>query len=178
MVTKPIGEVKVVGVDVTPVVETGRKAWWAYLGALGTAQDEILHLIDRMMERGTLAETESRKMLDQAMAWPQKSVKSVEVEVQRQVEAILDRLGVVTREDLALMNLPTRSDIQALSEKVAALAKKVDQLRKMEAPQAEKTEAVAAKVQTLNRKVNALKKAVEEEKPAEPAKEPEKEPAK
>ena len=159
MVTEQVGNVKVMGVDVTPAVETGHRAWWAYLGALGLAQDEINHLVARLLDRGAITEKEGRKLLDAAAAWPQKGFKNVEAELQHQLEVVLKRLGVVTRGDLEAMNLPTRADIQALGEKVAALARKVDQLRKLEETPVEKAAAPAHKP--------APAKKVVEEKPAE-----------
>ncbi len=156
MVTKEVGNVKVMGVDVTPAVETGRRAWWAYLGAWGLAQDEVSQLVERLLDRGAITEKEGRKLVDAAAAWPQKGLKNVEAELQHQLEVVLKRLGVVTRGDLDAMSLPTRADIQALGEKVAALAKKVDQLRKLEEAPAEKAAP----------KATPAKKAVEE-KPVE-----------
>ena len=93
-----------------------------------------MHLIDRMVERGTLTEKEGRKVVSEVMTWPQEGFKSFEAELQHQVSMMLDRLGVLTRADVQQMNLPTRADIQVLTEKVAALTKKVEQLRKMEEP--------------------------------------------
>lgn len=167
MVTKPIEPIKVVGVDVTPALETGRRAWWAYLGAWGLAQDEVEDLVQRLVKRGTVTEKEGRKLLDEALGWPQKGFKAVEAEVQDQIEAVLKRFGVLTRADIEKMNLPTRSDIQALGEKVAALTKKVEALRKQEEPKLEK--APAPKAPAAASKVAEAKKAVAEA-PAETAK--------
>lgn len=155
--------VRVLGMDMNPMIDLGRRAWWAYLGVFGMAQDEAAGLAKRMVERGGLTEKDGRKMVKDVMKWPRKGVRTVESEVQRQIEVVLDRLGVLTREDIEKLDLPSKADIQALSEKVALLAKKVEQMRKAEEPQAEKTEMLVGRVETLSRKVGDLKKTVDEE---------------
>lgn len=150
---------------VNPVVDTGRRVWLAGIGALALAQDEILDFANRLVERGAITEKESRKLVQDLMEWPGKSVRTAEHEVQHQIDVVVHRLGVVTRADVDKMDLPTKADIQALSEKVQTLARKVDQLRKAEEPHAEQTEKLAGKMQTLNRKVTELQKTVEEQEP-------------
>jgi poly(hydroxyalkanoate) granule-associated protein len=49
----------------------------------------------------------------------QKSAHKAEDEVNKQVEQILERL-----------NVPSKADIDTLSEKIASLSKKVDELKK------------------------------------------------
>ncbi len=157
-----------------PVKDASRRAWLAGLGAVALAQDEILDFANRLVERGAITEKDGRKLVNDLMAWPQKNLKMAEGEIQHQIEAVLCRFGVLTRADIEKMNLPTKADIQALAEKVQALSKKVDQLRKEQEPQAEKTEALAGKVQAVSRKVSQLQKAVEEETPNGKEKEKEK----
>ncbi len=144
-----------------PMVAAGRRAWLAGLGAVALAQDEILDFANRLVERGAITEKESRKLVTDLMAWPEKNLKLAEDEIQHQIEVVLRRFGVLTRADIEKMDLPTKADIKALSEKVQALTRKVELLRKMEEPQAEQTEALAGKVHTLGRKVAALQKAAE-----------------
>ncbi len=157
-----------------PVMDAGRRAWLASLGAVALAQDEILDFVNKLVERGAITEKESRKLVGDLMAWPQKNLKMAEGEIQHQIEVVIHRLGVMTKDDLEKLDLPSKGDIQALSEKVQALSKKVDQLRKEQEPQAEKTDALAGKMQTLNRKVSSLQKAVAEETPNGKEKEKEK----
>jgi poly(hydroxyalkanoate) granule-associated protein len=141
-------EVKVAGID---LAEAARRAWLAGLGAVAVAQDEIVALVHKMIERGAVTEQEGREWFEKtrgkAMKMPQKSWKSAESELDHQLDALLDWLGVPTKADLQRMDLPTRADIEALAEKVAALTKKVEQLRKAEEQPAHKPEkAVKAEV--------------------------------
>jgi polyhydroxyalkanoate synthesis regulator phasin len=51
-----------------------------------------------------------------------KTSKSAEGEMNKRVQEVLDHL-----------NVPTKSDIESLGEKIAALTKKVDELKKTQA---------------------------------------------
>jgi len=121
--------------------ETLRRLWLAGLGAGAMAQDEIERLAKRCVERGEMTEKESRKLIAKAKELPQKSIKSAEGQMDRQVDSVLDWLGILTKNDLERMDLPSRADIESLGEKVAALTRKVEQLRKAEETQ---TREVAA----------------------------------
>jgi hypothetical protein len=56
------------------------------------------------------------------------------------------------------MSFPTRSDVDELEQQLAALTRKVEQIRKLEEPQAEQQQALARKVDALTREVRELKK--------------------
>ncbi len=136
---------------IDPIMGSSRKVWLAGLGAVAMAQDEIVDFTNRLVERGSITEQDSRKVIDELVAWQQKnmkmaeqSVRDAETELQRQVEALLCRAGLVTKVDLEKMNLPTKADIHALGEKVAALSRKIDELRKSEKQQTRETEIVKA----------------------------------
>ncbi len=143
VVTDAMDEAKVRGSE---LAEAARRAWLAGIGAMASAQDEVMALVHKMVERGEIEEQEGRKRLEQwgskAKEARQKRMKSAEGGVHAQVDALLDRLGVPTKADIERMDLPTRADIEALSEKVTALSRKVDQLRKAEKEQAAMLEKV------------------------------------
>jgi poly(hydroxyalkanoate) granule-associated protein len=122
--------------------EMARKVWLAGLGAVVMARDEIQRMAKQCVERGEMTEKESRKLVVKAKALPEKSLKSAEGRVDRQVDALLNRLGIVRQSDLQHMDLPSRGDIEALGEKVAALTRKVEQLRRAEDVQAREIAAL------------------------------------
>jgi polyhydroxyalkanoate synthesis regulator phasin len=72
-----------------------------------------------MVERGEIAEQEGKKLVREVMDKRKMSRQQAEEEVTRRIEKVLDR-----------MNIPTKTDIDVLSEKIAALSKKVDELKK------------------------------------------------
>ena len=97
--------------------EAARKVLMAGIGVVALAQDEAENFVDKLVERGELAEKDARKLLDEVSKKRKETAKKTEGEVEKRLEAILSR-----------MNVPTKSDIQALSEKIAALTEKVEAL--------------------------------------------------
>lgn len=102
-----------------PFLDAARKVLLAGIGAVALAQDEIEDFVDRLVERGEIAEKDGRKLLREVMDRRKKETEKAGDEVSKRVEEILDR-----------MNVPTKADIEALGEKIAALTKKVDELKK------------------------------------------------
>jgi poly(hydroxyalkanoate) granule-associated protein len=86
------------------------------------AQDEIEDFVHKLVERGEVAEKDARKLVKDVMEKSRKQVGMTDDDVSHRVEDALDR-----------MNVPTKSDIEALGEKIAQLTKKVDELKKSKA---------------------------------------------
>ncbi len=95
----------------------------ASIGAVALAQEEIEEFVGRLIERGEIAEKDGKKMVNDVMdsrkKQAKKSAQKAEDEVNKQVEQILERL-----------NVPSKADIDTLTEKIASLSKKVDELKK------------------------------------------------
>ena len=102
-----------------PLFEAARKVLLAGIGVAALAQDEIEEFVNRMVERGEIAERDGKNLVREVMDKRKKSKLQAEDEITRRIEKILDR-----------MNIPTKSDIDTLGEKIAALSKKVDELKK------------------------------------------------
>ncbi len=105
-----------------PLFESSRRVLLAGIGAIALAQDEIEDFVDKLVERGELAEKDGKKLVREVMERRKKTTKSAEGEMNKRVQDVLDRL-----------NVPTKSDIEALGEKIATLTKKVDELKKTQA---------------------------------------------
>ncbi len=99
--------------------ETLRKLLMAGIGAVALAQDEIEAVINKLVERGELAEKDGKKIIQDMLDKRKKETKKVEEDITKRTEEILRRL-----------NIPTKADIEALSKKINALSKKVDELKK------------------------------------------------
>lgn len=111
---KKTGETK----DRKSLLEPVRKVLLASVGAVALAQEEVEDFVNRLVERGEIAEKDGRKLIRDLMERRRKEAKKAEEELDKRIEEILDR-----------MNIPSKSDIQALSAKIAALAEKVDELK-------------------------------------------------
>jgi poly(hydroxyalkanoate) granule-associated protein len=103
-------------------LETARKVLLAGIGAFALAQDEIEDFVNKLVERGEIAEKDGRKLVREIMERRKKETEKAEDGLSKRVEEILDR-----------MNVPTKADIEALGEKIAALTKKVEELKKVQA---------------------------------------------
>ena len=103
----------------SPLFEAARKVLLASIGAVALAQEEIEEFVERLVERGEIAEKDGRKLLREVMDKRKKSAQKAEDEVSKRVESVMDRMSV-----------PSKADIDALSEKITVLTKKVEELKK------------------------------------------------
>jgi polyhydroxyalkanoate synthesis regulator phasin len=99
--------------------EAVRKVLLASVGAVALAQDEVEDFVAKLIERGEIAEKDGRKLVKEVVEKRKKDAHKAEDEVQKRMEEVLDK-----------MKVPTKADIDALSDKIGALSKKVDELRK------------------------------------------------
>src|SRR5512139_3550639 len=95
------------------LAQAARKVLLASIGAVALAQDEAEDFLGKLVERGEIAEKDARKLVREMMEKRKKAVEEAEGRLDKRVEEILSH-----------MNVPTKSDIELLGEKVAALAKK------------------------------------------------------
>ena len=100
------------------LTEMARRVMLATVGAVALAQEEAEAFIKKLIERGEIAEKDGRKMMEDLKDKRQKKTKSAEDELESRVSQILERTGV-----------PTKSDIESLSDKITALTEKIDELK-------------------------------------------------
>ncbi len=98
-----------------------RRVLMAGIGAVALTQEQIEDFLDKLVERGEIADGDARKLLgdvlDRRKNILQGSTKKAEEEYEKRVEGLLSR-----------MNIPTKGEIETLSEKIAELGDKVDEL--------------------------------------------------
>ena len=99
--------------------EISRKVLLASIGTVALAQDEIEGFIDRLIERGEIAEKDGKKLISEMIEKRKKRSHEARDEVTRKV-----------RESLERMNVPTRADLEKLSSSIAVLSQKIDDLAK------------------------------------------------
>jgi poly(hydroxyalkanoate) granule-associated protein len=100
-----------------------RRVLMAGIGAFVLAQEEVEEFVNRLIERGEIAEKDGRKLINEVVEKRRKKAQetgqSAQDEVDKRVEGLLDRL-----------NIPTKGDIDALNAKVTELTEKVESLKK------------------------------------------------
>jgi poly(hydroxyalkanoate) granule-associated protein len=99
------------------LLETVRKVLLATIGVVALAQEELEDFVNKLVERGEIAERDGKALLRDLR---EKRVKQTE----RAQEELDERIAGVLRR----MNLPTRSDLDEISAKITALDEKLDQL--------------------------------------------------
>jgi poly(hydroxyalkanoate) granule-associated protein len=95
-----------------------RKVLLASIGAVALAQEEIDDFINRLIERGEIAEKDGKKLVREIMDKRRKDAENVEDKITSRVESVMDRMSV-----------PSKADIDTLSEKINVLSKKIDGLK-------------------------------------------------
>lgn len=108
-----------VEVEIHPLLEPVRKVLLASIGAMALAQDEIEDFVSKLVERGQIAEKDGKKLVRDLLERSKKGAQEAEEDLDKRVADVLER-----------MNIPSRSDIQALNAKITALTKKIDELKK------------------------------------------------
>ena len=98
-----------------------RKALKPASDAATEAQQNIENFINKLVERGEIAEQDGRELMNDLLERRKKQTRLAGDELEEHLEAALDRL-----------NVPTKSDIAALNKKLNALSRKIDQLAQVE----------------------------------------------
>ena len=101
-----------------PLLQTARKVLLALLGAVALAQEELEELTQKLIERGEITEQDGKKMMRDVTEKRRERAKRAEGEVDKRIEEMVGRTGV-----------PTKADIDALSDKITILTEKVDELK-------------------------------------------------
>ncbi|MCA9940781.1 MAG: hypothetical protein KC418_19220 [Anaerolineales bacterium] len=99
------------------VLEMARKVLLASIGAVVLAQEEMDTFVGKLVERGEIAEKDGRKLLNELRERRKSAPESPRVESEGRMDAMLKR-----------MNIPTKTDIETLSQKIHHLTEKVEGL--------------------------------------------------
>jgi poly(hydroxyalkanoate) granule-associated protein len=115
-------EEEAAGVSSNPFLDGIRRALLAGIGAVSVAQGEAEKFVHKLIEKGEIAEKDGRSLLtelaENRKKRTQESSKRVSDELEKRMESLLNR-----------MNIPTKSDIERLSSKVAELSAKIEALK-------------------------------------------------
>jgi poly(hydroxyalkanoate) granule-associated protein len=106
------------------LVEGLRKVLLASLGAVAMTRDEVEMFVNKLVERGELAQKDGEKLV--------KELRSRVREGRPQVQKVGERVEQGVEEFLNRLNIPSKRDIDDLSAKIAQLSARVDELRKQQ----------------------------------------------
>jgi len=109
-----------------PFVELLRKMLLAGVGAVAMSRDETEQFVNKLVERGELAQKDAEKLLRDV----QSRLRQGRPDVHEQAEKVTMRAQHGMEEFLNRLNIPSKRDIEDLSAKIAQLAARVEELRK------------------------------------------------
>lgn len=105
-----------------PFVENTRKVLLAGLGAVALAQDEAEAFVNKLVERGEIAEKDGRQLIKDLMERRKEAAEEMVEEQEGELDVRIERI-------LHRMNVPSKNDINALSRQITALTQKVEELK-------------------------------------------------
>lgn len=113
-----------------------RRVLLAGMGAVALTRDEAEVFVDKLVERGELAEADAQKLLQEFQAKAKErteKLQSVAGRVQSSAEKGSEPVESAFEERIAAvlhrMNVPSKKDIDALSQQLEALSAKIDALQ-------------------------------------------------
>jgi poly(hydroxyalkanoate) granule-associated protein len=101
----------------TPFLDVARKVLLASIGAWALAADEIEDFVNRLVDRGEIADKDGRKL-----------VKDV-LDRRREMSPIAQTVDQQMDRFLARLNVPTRADVDALNASIADLTRKIEEMK-------------------------------------------------
>jgi poly(hydroxyalkanoate) granule-associated protein len=91
----------------------------ASIGAVVILEEEIEALVNKMIERGEIAEKDGKKLVKEVMDKRKGKAQKLDEQIKKDVENVLERISI-----------PTKADVEELSQKITVLTEKVDELKK------------------------------------------------
>ena len=116
--------------------ELMRKLMLAGVGAFALSRDEAETFLDRLVERGELAQKDAQRIMDESMARLRTAAQPQSTQVEQTLSNVSAQMsGLSTQVESGLeqflnrLNIPSKRDIDDLSAKIAQLAARVEELR-------------------------------------------------
>ena len=106
----------------TSLVEGLRRLLLASIGAVAMTRDETEAFVNKLVERGELAQKDAERLLRELSGRVRQS--------RPQVREVGERMEQGVEEFLNRLNIPSKRDIEELSAKIAQLSARVEELRK------------------------------------------------
>lgn len=110
------------------LTERGREVWLAGLGALATVEEEGTKLFNRLVDRGQEFEEERRKTLKEATEKARKQGDEALAQLEEASEETQSVLSESVNSALERFGVPTRKEVDDLTEKVEHLSQQVEEL--------------------------------------------------
>ena len=130
----------------TEIAENAHQIWLAGLGAVATAQEEGGKLFKNLVEKGEDFEKAGKSRVDQAKG----AVSGVKVVAESYWETFERTLDDKVTAVIHRIGVPTKDEIDTLTERVESLTTAIEKLRTKQTPKP-RTRATAAKKTTTTK---------------------------
>jgi poly(hydroxyalkanoate) granule-associated protein len=111
-------------VPANPILKALRSTLLIVIGTFALGKEEIEAIVNRLVEKGELAEKDARELLSDLLE-RRKDLTETTAKVEAKLEDLIDaRVEAV----LDRLNVPSRRSVEDLARKIAELAEKVDEL--------------------------------------------------
>ncbi|MFO8029551.1 MAG: phasin family protein [Cyclonatronaceae bacterium] len=112
--------------------ERAKEIWLAGLGALAAVEEEGGKLFRSLVDRGTSYEKKRKEQMDKLWKEVSARYEKTEGKVGESFDKAEDRVEKNLRSIMSGMGIPTRKEIEDLSNKVDALNRKIDKIKEKE----------------------------------------------
>lgn len=130
-----------------PIFDVVRRMMLAGFGAFALTRDEAEQFLDRLVERGEIAQKDAQHLIDETMTRFRTTATPPAINVENGVNTLTTQMESGLEQLLNRMNIPSKRDIDELSAKIAQLAARVEELRRAGEPAA-KTRTARAEAKT------------------------------
>lgn len=96
------------------IIDISRKILFAAIGAAVVAEEEISGFVDRLVDRGEIAEQDARKLIKEVLDRREKLAHDKVAEAKRNRP----------------VTVATKTDIETLNSRIAELAEKIEEIKK------------------------------------------------
>lgn len=110
--------------------ERSRDVWLAGLGALATVEEEGTKLFNTLIDRGKSFEESRRQQLEEATEAAEKQSKEALETIEKASKETSSAFADTFNQALERFGVPTRKEVDRLSEQVSRLSDQVDALAK------------------------------------------------
>ena len=129
------------------LTERGREIWLAGLGALSRVEEEGDKVFKTLVERGRDYEDKRRQQIDDATSSLKKRQDALTSDVSQRIDdatkTVEDVVNRTVNSTLGRIGVPTRHEVQGLSDKVGELSRKLDAVGAMMVTQVQDAEGEA-----------------------------------
>jgi poly(hydroxyalkanoate) granule-associated protein len=111
-----------------PAVDAMRRLLLASIGAVAMSYDEAEKFINRLIERGELAQKDGEKVLNEVMTRFRQRPQAAQAEAENKANELGNQIEQNVEQFFNRLNIPTKRDIDELSARVAQLAARVEEM--------------------------------------------------